>query len=586
MAARVMIQVGDGWLLFQRPRRVVVADGVEGVMPALQAIETAVNQNGQYAAGFLAYEAAAAFGLTVYSADQLPGGLPWLWFGLFDAPTRLPRLSPAAAAYQIGPWQPVLTPAAYHAGIGRIKSHIARGQTYQINYTFPLHAPFAGDPYALFVDLAAAQQGEYAAYLDNGEWAICSASPELFFRLDGDRLTSRPMKGSAPRGRTLEEDEANMAWLAQSEKNRAENVMIVDMIRNDMGRIAGTGSVSVPHLFTVERYPTILQMTSTVTATTDAPVTDILAHMFPCASITGAPKVRTMELIRDLEPQPRGVYTGSIGVIAPGRKARFQVAIRTVVVDRSRQQAIYGVGSGVVWDSDAAGEWEECLLKARVLTARRPPFSLLESLLWDERDGYFLLPDHLARLSASAAYFAIPLDLPGIERALMRYAVHLRGRCKVRLLVGAAGESHIMHEPLALMPASETIPIGLSPTSIDSNDVWLYHKTTHRAVYDAARAARPDCDDVLLWNERGELTETTTANIVLELDGVLATPPVTCGLLPGTLRASLLRRDPLTPTPNGLPLQERTLTPADLNRCQAIYLINSVRRWRPARLLS
>ncbi len=581
MEAQVILQMEAGWLLFQQPQRIVTAVTPAEVLPALRTIETAVNQEQQYAAGFLTYEAAAAFDLAVHA----PGDMPLLWFGLYNAPVHLAHLPPAAATYQMGQWQPGLSLETYHAAIARIKTHIAYGHTYQVNYTFPLSAPFCGDPYALFYDLAAAQQGKYAAYLDNGEWAICSASPELFFQLDGARLTSRPMKGSARRGRTLAEDEAQIAWLAQSEKNQAENVMIVDMIRNDMGRVAVTGSVSVPHLFTVERYPTILQMTSTVTAATNASVTDILRHMFPCASITGAPKVRTMELIRELEPQPRGVYTGSIGYIAPGRQARFQVAIRTAIINHQSQRAVYGVGSGIVWDSDATDEWAECQLKAKIVTIKTPSFSLLESILWEARNGYFLLPDHLARLSASAVYFGIPLDMAGIEQALTTFAARLRVNSKVRLTVDQAGVWEITAERLPQQSTRRPVRLGLSPVPINSSDIWLYHKTTQRAVYTVARAARPDCDDVLLWNERGELTETTTANIVLALDGVLVTPPVTCGLLPGVLRASLLRGDTLLPTPGDLPVQERILTPSDLDRCQAIYLINSVRRWRHARLL-
>ncbi len=584
MRARVILQTDDGWLLFEQPRRVVAAHVPAEVMPALHDLETAVNQEKLYAAGFLAYEAAAAFGLTVHPPQNMPAHLPLLWFGLFDAPVYWRGLPAAAAAYQSGEWQPGVTPDVYRAAVAGIKGYIARGHTYQVNYTFPLTASFTGDPYALFVEMATAQQGQYAAFLDNGEWAICSASPELFFQLDGARLTSRPMKGSAARGRTLAEDEAQMAWLARSEKNQAENVMIVDMIRNDMGRVAHTGSVSVPHLFTVERYPTILQMTSTVTAATGASVTDILTHMFPCASITGAPKVRTMELIRELELQPRGVYTGSIGYIAPGRQARFQVAIRTVTIDRRRQQAVYGVGSGIVWDSDADDEWLECQLKAKVVTTKTLPFSLLESILWEAKGGYFLLPDHLARLSASAIYFGIPLNLDGVQQALTAFAARLRANSQVRLTVDQAGGWEITAEPLPKQARHKPVRLGLCPAPINSSDIFLYHKTTQRTLYTVVRAVRPDCDDVLLWNERGEVTETTTANVVLALDGELVTPPVNCGLLAGVLRASILRGD--TPTPGDKRVQERILTLADLERCQAIYLINSVRRWRHASMQS
>jgi para-aminobenzoate synthetase / 4-amino-4-deoxychorismate lyase len=333
--------------------------------------------------------------------------------------------------------------------VERIKDYLVRGHTYQVNHTFPLRASFTGDPWAFFLDLAAAQQGQYAAFIDTGPLAICSASPELFFRLDGDRLTARPMKGTAPRGRTLAEDESRIAELRRSEKNRAENLMIVDMIRNDLGRVAEIGSVAVPRLFEVERYPTLLQMTSTVTARTQASVAEILAHIFPCASITGAPKVRTMEIIRELEPQPRGIYTGAIGFIAPGRRAQFNVAIRTVLIDRERQQASYGVGSGLVWDSDAATEYAECVLKARVLTERRPSFQLLEALLWEPDSGYFLLAAHLERLANTAVYFQVPLDRPAIEAYLTEQARTLTEPGKIRLRVALDGRFTVEVEALA-----------------------------------------------------------------------------------------------------------------------------------------
>jgi para-aminobenzoate synthetase/4-amino-4-deoxychorismate lyase len=365
----VVIQDGPHWLEFREPVRVVCVHEPREVLVALDEVETAVSTQNLYAAGFLAYEAAAAFGLAVHSPVN---DMPLLWFGLYERP-RPPRFQKPrrSAGYQLGEWQPAIGKETYQSAIKSIKTQIAAGNTYQVNYTFPLQASFQGDPWGLFTDLALAQHGGYAAYVDTGRHVVCSASPELFFRLDGDVLTSKPMKGTAVRGSTPLEDDENAAWLQQSEKNRAENVMIVDMIRNDMGRVAETGSVVVPNLFDVERYPTLLQMTSTVTARTQASLTEIFQAMYPCASITGAPKVRTMEIIRELEPEPRGVYTGAIGFIAPDGVAQFNVAIRTVTVDRERETAVYNIGSGVVWDSDAQEEYEECLLKAKVLHETR-----------------------------------------------------------------------------------------------------------------------------------------------------------------------------------------------------------------------
>ena len=459
----------------------------------------------------------------------------------------------------------------------RIKDYLVRGHTYQVNHTFPLRASFTGDPWVFFLDLAAAQQGQYAAFIDTGPLAICSASPELFFHLDGDRLTARPMKGTAPRGRTLAEDERRIAELRRSEKNRAENLMIVDMIRNDLGQIAEIGSVAVPRLFEVERYPTLLQMTSTVTARTQASVAEILAHIFPCASITGAPKVRTMEIIRELEPQPRGIYTGAIGFIAPGRRAQFNVAIRTVLIDRERQQASYGVGSGLVWDSDAATEYAECVLKARVLTERRPSFQLLEALLWEPDSGYFLLAAHLERLANTAVYFQVPLDRPAIEAYLTEQARTLTEPGKIRLRVALDGRFTVEVESLARGARPRSTRVGLAREPVDSNTIWLYHKTTRREMYAAARASRPDCDEVILWNERGELTEASTANLVLDLDGAWVTPPVTSGLLAGTFREWLLATGQI---------REQVLTRVDLRQARRIALVNSVRRWGEAVLVS
>ena len=564
-----VLQEGGAWWRFEAPARQVVARRAEDVAAALAEVERAVEDEGLLAAGYLAYEAGAAYGLSTHPPD--PDGPPLLWFGLFGRRAPAGPL-PAGGAYRFGPWRPALDFAPYAAAIAHVKAAIARGDTYQANFTFPLQADFDGDPWALFAALNAAQRASYGAYLDLGRFVICSASPELFFRRDGERLEARPMKGTAPRGLSAAADRAQIDWLRQSEKNRAENVMIVDMIRNDFGRVARVGSVAVPELFAVERYPTLLQMTSTVTADSDAPLSEVLAAVFPCASITGAPKRRTMELLRDLESGPRGVYTGAIGVLLPGRRAQFNVAIRTAVIDRARGQAVYGVGSGVVWDSDATAEYEECRLKARVLSAPpRPAFCLLESLRWSPDEGYALRAAHLRRLADSAAYFGYPLDPAVAERRLDALAAGLSAPAKVRLLLAADGALTLEARPLAEGALSQPVRLGLAREPVSSADVWLYHKTTRREVYDAARAGRPDCDEVLLWNERGELTEATASNVVLVLDGRAWTPPQSAGLLAGTLREQLLATGQIA---------ERPLTPDDLRRAEAVWLINSVRGWR------
>ncbi len=573
--AVVVLQDEGRWWRYAAPERVVVADTPAAVDGAIRAVEAAVEQKGVYAAGYLAYEAGAAYGLRTYPPQT--DGPPLLWFGLFGQRVAIEDPTPTGD-YHFGTWRPSLDFPAYMARIERIRAAIAAGQTYQANLTFHLQADFTGDPWALFAQLAAAQRARYCAYVDLGRFAVCSASPELFFELDGNTLTSRPMKGTARRGLTLEDDQRQIEWLRASEKNRAENVMIVDMIRNDFGRVARVGSVDAPALFTVERYPTLLQMTSTVTARSDAPLADVLAATFPCASITGAPKVRTMVLLRELEEGPRGVYTGAIGSMAPGRRARFNVAIRTAVIDRAHGRATYGVGSGIVWDSDAAAEYDECLLKARVLEAgdgTRGDFALLETLRWTPAEGYFLLARHVARLLDSAEYFDFPATPEAIEQALAERAAGLGGPSKVRLLLHRDGRISVEDAPLPPV-TSAPLRVALARQPISSADVRLYHKTTRREPYEAARDGQPDADEVLLWNERGEVTELSTSNLVLDLEGQLVTPPVSSGLLAGTLREEMLAA--------GL-IVERMVTLNDLQRATGLWAINSVRGKRTIVLL-
>jgi para-aminobenzoate synthetase/4-amino-4-deoxychorismate lyase len=340
------------------------------------------------------------------------------------------------------------------------------------------------------------------------------------------------------------------------------------MIRNDIGRAAETGTVQVPELFTIEKYPTLFQMTSTVQGRTRASLTDIFAALFPCASITGAPKVSTMKIISELETSPRKVYTGSIGYIAPKRKAQFNVAIRTVLIDRETETAEYGVGGGIVWDSTSAGEYDEALLKARLLTERRPDFSLLETILWTPQAGYYLLEKHLARMADSAEYFDYMFSAGKVENYLKDLAAGFDSAQRVRLLSDRQGDLTADMEPFR--PQNKKFIVRLARTSVHSDDVFIYHKTTHRAVYESARGLSPDCDDALLYNQKGELTEFTIGNLVVELDGRLATPPVDCGLLPGVFRAHLIETGQVS---------EQVVTVDQLKACAKIYLVNSVRKW-------
>jgi len=562
---------GPEWLWAGAADGVVEARALDEVMPALREVEAAARR-GYTALGFLSYDAAPACDAAL--AAHPPGPLPLCRFGLYRQVRRVAQLPPPPAeAPVIAAWTPTCTAEDYRVAVGRIRDYIARGDTYQVNFTHRLHARFAGDPWVFFLRLARAQCPAYAAWLDLGDDVICSASPELFVARRGAMLTCRPMKGTAPRGLTAAADDARAAWLHASEKNRAENVMIVDMIRHDLGRVARTGSVQVAQLFAVERYDTLWQLTSTVTAESGVGLPELMAALFPCASITGAPKVRTTQIIAELEDSPRGLYTGAIGAVLPGGDLQFNVAIRTAHLDRRTGTLTYGTGGGVTWDSTAADEYEESLLKTRVLTAVRPDFALLETLRWGPGEGYWLLDRHVRRMGESARYFGFPLDPAAVVQCLEGAAADFPPEPRrVRLRAAADGGLTVEHAPLPARPAARW-RVALAVEPIDPDDRFLYHKTTHRAVYERARASRPGYDDVLLWNPRGELTESTIANLVVRRRGRWLTPPVASGLLPGTYRAELLARGRI---------REAVLTPADLARAEAVYLVNSLRGWMRA----
>lgn len=565
----VLLQDETRWLLYQNPETIITARSLEDVLPALILIEKHVETDHAFAAGFLSYEAGPAFDKALKTHPQTD--FPLLWFGLYKQPEILEILPEIRTSYHLDRWQPDTDISVYMQTVNRIRDYLAGGDTYQVNYTIRMRTRFSGDPYGLFRRITDSQKAAYGAFLDIGKFTICSASPELFFSLDKHDLTSRPMKGTAPRGKFLTEDRRMAENLKTSEKNRAENVMIVDMMRNDMGRVAVPGSVQVTKCFDVEKYPTVWQMTSTVKSQTAAPITDILRALYPCASITGAPKPRTMEIIRDLETSPRNIYTGAIGMIGPSRQARFSVAIRTVLVNRKSGQAEYGVGGGIVWDSTAEEEYHECRIKARVLTESRPLFKLLESLLWTPEKGYYLQDYHIKRLMASARYFEFPVSVQDIKRKLESAVPEFPDTpVKVRLLVSREGSLGLNWEKPR---SSESLTVSLARTPVNRDDIFLYHKTTHRQTYEKALSEKGQTDDVLLWNDQDELTEASSSNIVLQFGNAFYTPPVTSGLLPGTRRAELLDQGKI---------QEKVLKKSQLAETDGIFLINSVRPWREA----
>ena len=535
------------------------------VVGVLRAVDAEIAA-GMAVAGFISYEAAAGIdaAFCVYEA----GAFPLVWFGVYREPQMLAELPEVPDNVVVSESVASVDAADYADSIERIKSYIAAGDTYQVNYTIRLRHAFSGDAYAFFRRLYYAQETDYAAYVDIGDYAVCSVSPELFFELRGSDIRMKPMKGTARRGLTLEDDRRQAGMLRECGKNRAENVMIVDMVRNDLGRIAEPGSVRVASLFDVERYPAVWQMVSTVEARTSAGLSELMGALFPCASITGAPKVRTMEIIRELESSPRGIYTGAIGYWLPERQACFNVAIRTAVVDRKSAGMEYGVGGGIVWDSVEEHEFDECLAKAEVLRSRPYVFELLETLLWRPRQGFELLERHLERMSKSAEYFGYVFERDDIVEMLDKAVALESEALRVRVLLARDGAARVESYPLDMRDDGRVRCVALMPDSVRSDDVFLYHKTTRREVYRTAAEAFPDADDVLLMNERGEVTESTVANLIVETGGVSYTPPLSSGLLPGTMRAELLERGEIS---------ERVIMPDDLAAADALWLINSVR---------
>jgi para-aminobenzoate synthetase/4-amino-4-deoxychorismate lyase len=563
---------GGPWRAFREPSAVLTATKVDDVSRVIADVDRAVRTDGLYAAGFVTYEAAAAFGLPARPAEA--GGLPILCFGLFT-PDRVtfqgrPR---AAGRFEHSTWDPSIDRAAYLEAVRRIRERIEAGDTYQINFTFRLRAKWSGDPLALLADLDAAQAGAWGAYVDTGRHVICSASPELFFSLNRNRLECRPMKGTAGRGLWPAADLARAEALRESTKDRAENVMIVDMVRNDLGRIARVGSVDVTSMFDVERYPRQWQMTSTVVCDArGARLPAIFDALFPSGSITGAPKHSSMDIIGALEDSPRGIYTGAIGYVSPNGRSHFNVAIRTITLDRDTRAAEFGVGSGIVWDSVDRDEYDECLLKASILAPRQEPFRLIETIGFVPGRGYLLLDRHFARLRASADYFGYVFD-EAAARGMLEIAIgDLRGASKLRLLLSRDGS--LVCEAVDLV-AGPPPPVraAVAPDPVDPADVFLYHKTTRREIYERARASRPNADAVILWNKDGDVTEATEANVVAEIGGRKVTPPIESGLLAGTLREELLE---------AREIEARRVSVDELRRAERIWLINSVRGWMEA----
>ncbi|HMN39008.1 MAG TPA: aminodeoxychorismate synthase component I [Hyphomicrobium sp.] len=566
-------------VLFEHPVETVRADEPAGVHKALAALQAGLSR-GLHAAGFFSYE--LGYVLEPKLSARLPAkrAVPLLWFGLYKEPREM-RGSQVQAwlrAEAIGdPALGALTHSwsreDYLARFAKVQENIRSGDIYQLNLTFKAKFQLEGSPLALYRDLRLKQRVAYGGLVDTGAATILSASPELFIEQHGRVISTRPMKGTAPRAGTHEGDREVRQALSSDIKSRAENLMIVDLMRNDLGRIAELGSVSVTDLFTVETFQTLHQMTSGVRAVlkADATLEDLLKAIFPPGSVTGAPKIRAMELISELETEPRGVYCGAIGRISPDGQALFNVAIRTAVIDRNGNGEM-GIGSGLVADSQGVKEHEECLLKMKFLTDPVRRFELIETMLHEPDKGIWLLERHIRRLATSAGYFGFPYDEALARAAIERELEHRRqDRLRVRLLLDDEGGVCVTTSPQPESAPDAVMRYVVSDTRVSSGDLFLYHKTTRRELYDREWKHFSDtlgADEVLYLNERGELCEGSRTTVFIQSDGVLLTPEMSAGLLPGTLRAELLAQGRA---------REARLTLDDLSRADAVYLGNSVR---------
>lgn len=564
--------------VFGEPLGIVQATTPPEVSPAFEAMQVALAA-GHHLAGYVSHE--LGYLLEDRLAPLLPAvrSVPLLWFGVFEQPPLVLEAAAANAYWQgerawAGPLTFEWDADAYAERFARSIEWIAAGDIFQVNLSLRARFSVIGSARALHRELRAHGGGAHGAYIDDGQRQILSFSPELFFRIDRDGvIVTRPMKGTAARAQDPAHDAALRATLAASSKDRAENLMIVDLIRNDLGRIAEIGSVNVPSLFEIETYPTVMQMVSSVAARLppDTTIERTMRALFPCGSVSGAPKIRAMEIIRALESSPRGVYCGAIGHFAPDGSAEFNVAIRTLTIANGRGEL--GIGGAIVADSEAGSEYRECLLKARHFETARRPLMLIETLRCES--GRLIRHTlHMRRMRASADVFGIPFDPQAATAALAEAIANRGGGLRIRLTLNEIGHFSASASALAETPAAWRYVI--SPARLASADPLLRHKTNWRDVHDAELArlkARFDCDEILLRNEDDQLCEGSRSNLFVEINGVMLTPPLRCGLLDGCLRREMLNRGQC---------REAVITTSDLDRAEHVYLGNSLRGLIPA----
>ncbi|MCF6215167.1 MAG: aminodeoxychorismate synthase component I [Emcibacter sp.] len=576
--------------LFQNPLDLITANSPGDMGAAFEKIQDYLDA-GYYIAGWISYEAGLIFEPKLAPLYRSPQDAPLLSFGVYKEQIKLtPQASEAHWAeistregYELSNVRLNIARPEYETAAAKIHQYLKAGDIYQVNYTLKSLFDFTGNAESYYAAMRKAQQVEYGAFIKSDDQTVLSLSPELFFQKKGHKIYVRPMKGTCPRGRNLEEDHHNAHFMQNDEKNRAENLMIVDLLRNDLARIATPGTVKLKSLYDVEKYRTLFQMTSTIEAEVpeDVGAIDLIRALFPCGSVTGAPKIRAMEIISELEKGPRGIYTGAIGYMAPDGDCCFNVPIRTVIIDAEGRGEM-GIGSAIVADSRAAEEYDECLLKAKFATGDFRDFDLIETMRWSAHDdrqkdagGLDFLDLHMSRLISSARYFDFPCDVPAILDDLKNHILWLDPETlwKVRLLLSKTGKISITSTPLDSLSEHKPAMITLSDIMADSRDPMRFHKTTDRLVFDQElqnHQKKYGSYDVIFENETGILTEGTFNNLFLKKDDILYTPPLDCGVLKGVLRQSLIE-DP------AVKIVEKRLTLADLRRADHIYMGNSVR---------
>ncbi|MBN1384373.1 MAG: aminodeoxychorismate synthase component I [Elusimicrobia bacterium] len=573
--------------IFVDPVETIKLYDIRNVGSVFGKIEKFICDKQYYIAGFFSYE--FGYGLDFVSKNGVDNkyNFPLVYLNVFKDPIiynhKTGRFSPhlcintgfrsAGSDYKITNVCFNNTEKEYNKSIAKIKKYISNGDTYQVNYTMKCKFNFNGSVIGLYNNLKKMQKVSYSAFMKTTDFTLLSFSPELFFSKTGNAIVVKPMKGTISRGADSNRDKKQSCKLFNSIKDRSENVMIVDLLRNDLGRISQIGHVNVKKLFEIEKYKTLFQMTSTIVSKLSRRITfyDLFNAIFPSGSVTGAPKIRTMQIIRELEKEPRGVYTGAIGFFTPHRNAMFNIAIRTAVIKDKKGEL--GIGSGIVWDSGAKKEFEECKLKALFLLTCFKQFMLIETMLWSGKQGYVLLKYHLNRLKKSAGYFGFAYDEGEIKKKLnlLKKDFSIHGEYKVRLLLSVDGKIFISFKKIEKTSKRKFLKIALSKLRIDSENKFLYHKTTLRKIYDVEykKHCKSGYFDVLFRNNLGEITEASRGNIFIKTNGKYITPPVKCGLLPGVFRQNFIEI-------NRENVEEKVITINDVKNADKIFFTNSV----------